>query len=130
MQRRNTIQRLAVFEAIEALGHATSDELIKYLGKIHSDVSLATIYRNLSILIDDRQVKKLKLGNSDIYETIKEKHYHFICNGCNKIIDIPINYINMKSIPDDILDNTVIDYDLVLFGYCKECKTIRKEDEK
>lgn len=123
MQRRNTMQRLAVLKAIDVLGHTTSDELIQYMGKIQSDVSLATIYRNLGILVEEGQVRKLKLGDFDVYETIKEKHYHFICKSCGKIMDIPTSNINPMDIPKDFMDNEISDYDLVLFGYCKNCRS-------
>lgn len=122
MQRRNTTQRLAVLEAIDVLGHTTSDELIAYMSRIHSDVSLATIYRNLSILIEDGQVKKLKLGDSDIYETVKEKHYHFICKGCGNIIDIPTTSDVKISLPKNLMGHEIDEHDIVLFGYCKKCK--------
>lgn len=122
MQRRNTAQRLAVFEAIDYLGHATSDELILYMNKTHSDVSLATIYRNLTILIEDGQVKKLKLGNFDIYETVKQKHYHFICNSCKKIFDIPIEDYKLLNIPYEIENNLILEHDLILYGYCYKCR--------
>lgn len=117
------MQRLAVLKAIDVLGHTTSDELIQYMGKIQSDVSLATIYRNLGILVEEGQVRKLKLGDFDVYETIKEKHYHFICKSCGKIMDIPTSNINPMDIPKDFMDNEISDYDLVLFGYCKNCRS-------
>ena len=131
MQRRNTLQRLRVKEAIDVLGHPTSDELILYMNKTHPDVSLATIYRNLSILLEDGVVIKLKLGNSNIYEAVKEKHYHFVCRECKNIIDIPLDKMNEIMIPKEIMDNQIVDHDFVFFGYCKNCKKIiRKEDEK
>jgi Fe2+ or Zn2+ uptake regulation protein len=61
VQRRNTLQRLSVKEAIDVFGHPTSDELILYMNKTHPDVSLATIYRNLSILLEVGAVIKLNL---------------------------------------------------------------------
>jgi Fe2+ or Zn2+ uptake regulation protein len=122
VQRRNTLQRLRVKEAIDVLGHPTSDELILYMNKTHPDVSLATIYRNLSILLEDGAVIKLNLGNSNFYEAVKEKHYHFVCRECNNIIDIPLDKMNEIMIPKEIMDNQSVDHDFVFFGYCKNCK--------
>ena len=122
MQRRNTTQKLAVLGAIEALGHTTSEELIAYMSKNNSDVSLATIYRNLAIMIEDGQVRKLKLGDSLIYETVKEKHYHFVCLGCRSIYDVKQS--DAINIPNELKDSQVVDYDLTFFGYCKNCKKI------
>lgn len=136
MQRRNTNQRQIVYEAIDLLGHSTSDELIEYLGQMNCQVSLATIYRNLTILMEDGLVKKLKLGSSDVYETVKNKHYHFQCKCCKKITDIPIDGMVNIEIPKQIMDNSIEDYDLVLFGTCQNCKNNiyktkgEKENEK
>ena len=122
VQRRNTTQRLRVLGAIEALGHTTSEELIAYMSKNNSDVSLATIYRNLAILIEDGQVRKLELGDSLIYETVKEKHYHFVCLSCRSIYDVKKN--RDIDIPTELKDFQVVDDDLTFFGYCKSCKKI------
>ena len=122
MQRRTTNQRLAVYDAIHVLGHSTSEELIEYLNSHGDMVSLATIYRNLSILIEDGKVKKLKLGSSDVYETVKEKHYHFKCKECGKIMDINISDIKDIALPNELLGNKICDHDIVFFGYCSECQ--------
>ena len=122
MQRRNTAQRLRILGAIEALGHTTSEELIAYMSKNNSNVSLATIYRSLSIMIEDGQVRKLKLGDSLIYEIVKEKHYHFVCLGCKSIYDVKQS--DAIKIPKELKDFQVEDCDLTFFGYCKNCKNI------
>ena len=128
MIRRNTNQKLAVYSAIDFLGHVTTEDLISYLQQNDYDISLATIYRNLSILSLEGKIKKISLGNFSIYETIKEKHCHFICKSCNDIIDIRKEDLKGLVIPERILDNEVLDYDFVFFGYCKKCKNNRKED--
>ena len=129
MLRRNTNQKLLVYNAIDMMGHVTTEDLISYLKQNDCDISLATIYRNLSILSLEGKIKKINLGNSLIYETIKEKHCHFICKSCGDIIDIRKEDLKGLVIPEDIMDNEVIDYDFVFFGYCKKCKkNNRKED--
>ena len=79
MIRRNTSQRQIVYDTLAFLGHATSDDLIKYINTNYSNISLATIYRNLTILLDEKQIKKVKVGEIDVFETVKDKHYHFKC---------------------------------------------------
>ncbi len=124
MIRRNTSQRQIVFDSLERLGHATSEDLIKYIEKNYSNISLATIYRNLTILLDEKEIKKLKIDDVDVYETIKEKHYHFKCRVCHNIIDVP-TYI----VPSDITNikkieqNSVLDCDIIFQGVCKNCIT-------
>ena len=122
MQRRNTNQRQIVFDSLVCLGHATSDDLIKYINNNYSNISLATIYRNLTILLDEKQIRKVKIQDVDVYETVKEKHYHFKCRVCNSIIDIPISMVP-ESINDikSIDSNDVLDCDIVFNGICRKC---------
>lgn len=122
MIRRNTNQRQIVFDSLSCLGHATSDELINYINNNYSNISLATIYRNLTILLDEKSIKKVKIGDIDVYETTKEKHYHFKCRICGNIIDIPPSMVptsinNIKTIDK----NDVLDCDIVFSGICHYC---------
>jgi Fe2+ or Zn2+ uptake regulation protein len=122
MIRRNTNQRQIVFDSLACLGHATSDDLINHINNNYSNISLATIYRNLTILLDEKLIKKVKVGDIDVYETVKEKHYHFKCRACGNIIDI-----SPDKIPNDInsikmIDNNdVLDLDIVFMGICHRC---------
>ncbi|MGM9970457.1 MAG: Fur family transcriptional regulator [Anaeroplasma sp.] len=121
MIRRCTSQENIVYNSLANLGHATTDNLIIYIMKNYSNISLATIYRNINKLIDEEKIKKLKIGEVDVLETVKEKHYHFYCKKCKNIIDVNPNQINTYI---DCEDNsfTVEDYDVALYGICKACK--------
>lgn len=120
--RRNTNQRQIVFDSIMSLGHVTSEELIQHITSNFDNISLASIYRNLTILLEDKKIKKIKLHDTEVYETIKEKHYHYECVVCKNVIDIQCDKIllNMNSIHDAINEN-VIDCDMVFYGICNKC---------
>lgn len=122
MVRRNTNQRAIVYKALDELGHATMDKLIEYITKNNSDISLATIYRNVGILLEESQIKKVKLGDIEVLETVKEKHYHFKCLVCGEIYDIKQNEIPFgKRNVTSIDGNVVTDLDMVFVGTCKKC---------
>jgi Fe2+ or Zn2+ uptake regulation protein len=123
MIRRNTNQSQIVYKSIELMGHTTSEKLIEYINSNYENISLATIYRNLSKLLDEGQIRKLRLGNEEIYETVKETHYHFKCQICGSIYDIDPKMI---SIPDiiEVDGNIVTNTDIMMEGICKNCKKI------
>lgn len=123
MIRRNTNQSQIVYKSIEIMGHTTSEKLIEYINSNYENISLATIYRNLTKLLDEGQIRKLKLGSEDIYETVKENHYHFKCKKCGMIYDIPIKMIELPEI-FEIDGNEVTGTDVMLFGICKDCKKV------
>lgn len=123
MIRRNTNQRQIVFDTIKEYGHITSEDLILIIMKKHDDISLASIYRNITILLEDNLIKKVKLGQTDVYETVKEKHYHYQCKECGKIFDIPLSELpdELNKI-DSIGNEKVCDCDIVFYGECHECQ--------
>jgi len=123
MIRRNTNQRQIVFEAIDYLGHSSSEQLIEYIGKNYSDISLATIYRNITILIDECKIRKVRLRGIDVYETVKVKHYHFICRSCGSITDITpteagVDFECIKKIAGNEIDECEVSF----YGMCQDCK--------
>ena len=123
MIRRNTNQSQIVYKSIEFMGHTTSEKLIEYINFNYENISLATIYRNLSKLLEEGQIRKLRLGNDEIYETVKENHYHFKCQKCGMIYDIEPAKVKIPSI-EDIDGNEVINTDIMMVGICKCCKNV------
>ncbi|UKI50158.1 MAG: transcriptional repressor [Clostridium sp.] len=51
--RRNTKEREIVYNIIDEFGHASTKQIIEALKK--EDISLATIYRNLTILLEEEK---------------------------------------------------------------------------
>ena len=123
MIRRNTIQKQIVYDALNILGHASSDELIKYINSNYVNISLATIYRNLTILLEDGLVKKVNLDNALVYETTKENHYHFVCTKCKMIKDVFIDDFSYTLNTNDKVENINIE----LYGICENCLKNKKE---
>lgn len=74
--------------------------------------------------MDEQMVKKVKLDGVDIYETVKSKHFHFVCKHCGEIIDITpqeikVDFTSIKSINSDTVDEV----DVTFYGMCNKCKS-------
>lgn len=129
MQRRSTVQKQIIFHTIDLLGHTTTDELIGYIRNHHQQVSLATIYRNLSILQEDGQIRKIHLESGDVFETVKPDHFHFVCNKCGKVSDISKK--EYQTFLDEIHRKSHEEIEMIsvsLYGICHSCK--QKEEKK
>lgn len=120
MQRRNTSQRQIVFDALQQLGHASTEELIEYIRSNYDHISLATIYRNVSILLDEHKIKKVKLQDEDVLETLKSNHYHFVCKECKMIYDV--NLKNIFNSLSKVNGHSIEECDISLYGICNKCK--------
>ena len=121
MTRRNTNQKQIVYDALECLGHADTEKLIAYINEHYDGISLATIYRNLTSLQEDNKIARRKLGNMDVYETVKGKHYHLKCKICGEIYDIDANDVSVNlDVNKD--GNEIDDVDVIFYGVCHNCK--------
>ena len=122
MQRRNTDQKRVVLQRIDCLGHATMEQVIENVHDIDSSISKSTIYRNVNVLLTENVIKKFKMNQVEVYETIKEKHYHFMCKECGHISDLNAKELderfgNLK----EIEGNQIEEVEIYFSGICKNC---------
>lgn len=128
MQRRNTLQRQMVYNALNDLGHASVESLIEYMQLHYQEISLATIYRNIHILLEEQKIKRVQLKDREVLETVKEKHGHFICEKCGMIYDVPVQNEQLIHHYEKSLMQQINDCDVAFYGLCQKCKN--EEEEK
>lgn len=104
--------------------HLTADTIYADLKKDNPELSLGTVYRNLTKLTESGAIKKVSLPNQvDKFDKNLDPHAHFICDECGSITDI--NIPGMDEFLDKVSDEDGISirkYDLTLNGTCKKCK--------
>lgn len=86
---RITKQKNLILEIVNnSKEHLSVEEIYKLTRKEIPNISLGTVYRNLNLLLNNGNIRKIKLNGIDHYDSIKKFHNHFICNKCNRIYDI------------------------------------------
>ena len=125
MAKRNTIQRSLVLEAVNKLQcHATADEVYAEISKDHPTISKATIYRNLNVLSELGEIRRLEIpGSADRYDHIIRNHCHVKCKGCGRVFDVDMDFVG--GLESGIRDTHGFDftgYDIIFHGVCPECK--------
>lgn len=108
--------------------HPTAEELLDLLKHNNFNVGMTTLYRNLNQLSDTGMIKKIEgLESPAHFDHNTSEHYHFICEKCKRVFDIP------HGVAPDLIKNTreatgfdIISHDIVFHGICSECKK-RKE---
>ena len=122
---RQTKQRTRILELLRLTGiHPTADWLYEHLKSEFPHLSLGTVYRNLSILVEQGLVKKIHFGSTfDRFEANTQPHYHLICESCGKILDfeMPI-YDDLNSQAKQLTNFTIHHHKLEFFGICEACK--------
>ncbi|MCD4668487.1 MAG: transcriptional repressor [Sulfurimonas sp.] len=118
-----TPQRLAITDVLYVQGHITIESLYKVMVKKFNSISLATIYKNINLMLENSFIQEVKIPHAkSVYELTKENHSHFACEKCGEIQDIIIDLDNI--INEVARTNTfkINSSDLVLSGLCKNCQ--------
>ena len=122
MLRRMTTQKKIVYETLDSLGHASVEEIIDKIRMQHQQISLATIYRNIQALMEENKIKKVKLKNQDVLETINKDHGHFVCEKFKNIWDIEVGKDELIDEASKFSMHQLKQCDITFYGICHNCK--------
>lgn len=124
MKARNTVQRQLVLEAVQKLHHPTAEDVYGMIIKDHSNVSRATVYRNLNLLADAGQIRRVQLLDAAIrFDGSLTDHYHAQCRSCGKVLDV-MGETCLGSLGDALKEQgfDVETKEVLLRGLCADCK--------
>lgn len=119
---RNTRQKQSIRDAFEAAARPLSPEEALALAKVAvPQVSLATVYRNINMLVDDAWLTRVDLpGQPSRYEVAgKLHHHHFHCRTCGKVFDLAGCQVTPK--PRLPRGFRATGHDLLVYGSCATC---------
>ena len=69
--------------------HPTAEMLYNTLKPEYPELSLGTVYRNLSVLAEEGLVVSVAhVNGQERYDARVEPHTHFICRRCARVIDL------------------------------------------
>jgi len=119
-----TPQRVAIYEElIKSKNHPDSDDIFKRVRNIFPDISIDTVYRTLSKFAEIGVIHVVEgYGEAKRYDPDTNKHHHFRCQKCNKIVDFhDRSYDNVK-VPKAFQKNfRVVNVKVILEGVCDKC---------
>lgn len=124
MNTRNTMQRLLILETVRELQcHATADEVYEKIVQKYPQISKGTVYRNLNLLSDMGEIRKLEMPNGAArFDHICQKHYHARCVKCGQIFDVEMDFIEDL---DKYIKNThgfkILGHDIIFKSICLAC---------
>ena len=119
-----TFQRMHILENIEKNGHMNIDDIYAKVVKIHYSLSLATIYKNIILMVKNTVLVEVPIeGEKSKYELIKNDHIHLICTECGSVEDrehtehMAVAFTTMTKHERFKLDKQQIS----LYGICHKC---------
>lgn len=123
-----TSQRKLIMDCVFNIHeHFDAESLMKKIQVMDKDVSRATVYRTIPLLINAGLIKQSeKIEDKECYEHIlgHPRHLHIICNICHKILEVDESNELSQLFSFIAQENEVDmqDYKLTIKGICNECK--------
>lgn len=117
-------QREAIIHFLKSHNnHPTADTIYQNLRVNNPNISLGTVYRNLTKLSDSGIIRKISCNDSsDHFDGNTEPHAHFVCNCCHQIFDLDMNSLDFTNVlSDNQFEGTVTSTQLVFYGECENC---------
>jgi Fe2+ or Zn2+ uptake regulation protein len=123
-----TPQRRAVVDALQVCApFPTAQDIYRRVRETTPDVSLDTVYRNLTLLCRLGIVNQINLpghGGSAFELATDKHHHHLICLACGQAECIDYCPVIPCDIPQaEERGFTVVSHSLEFYGYCRACRT-------
>lgn len=124
---RLTTQRLVILDWVrQNHTHPAAEDVYKGVRKKFKNISLATVYRNLSFLAGHGLLKEFYIDKVAHFESRVDSHVHFVCEACQRIQDIEdakdVELVRaMKDIAEK-KDFYIRSENYEIRGLCKKCR--------
>ena len=107
--------------------HPSAEMVHEMLQDEHPDISLATVYRNLSRFKSQGLIVSVAtVRGVERFDANTEPHVHFICTGCDAVMDL--HEIQVPQSMDDQVEKCsgcrVRSCQLTFTGLCKNCQSM------
>ena len=90
-----TLQRIAVYKAMKALGHACAEEVIDEVHKVNPTIPTSTIYNALDCLSANKIIARILTGNNKMYFDVStHEHHHLYSETDHRIEDFDDTGLN------------------------------------
>jgi len=117
-----TPQRLVIVETLYDEGHVNIDDLYTKLKENFTNISLATIYKNIHTMSSKKLIQEVKIPNEkNVYELTKQEHSHIVCTKCHSITDVVLDTEMLLKQASMISDFQINNSAIVFNGICKKC---------
>ena len=118
-------KRNAILACLQrATTHPSAEMVYDMLQKEHPDISLATVYRSLARFKSQGLVTSVATVHGvERFDAMTYPHVHFICTGCDSIVDLPQMEIpgSLSAEAEQVSGCRVQSCRLTFTGLCGKC---------
>lgn len=128
-----TTQRVLVLEALMFCQdrHLTAEELYELVKVDYPRIGLATVYRNIQLLLELHLIDRINLDDGFVRYEIgdwnatrtRHHHHHLICMECGGIASFQEDLLEgLEEKIREAAGFSVVNHEVKLYGYCAECR--------
>ena len=116
---RYSRQREAVYNVVcSTKCHPDASYVYEQVRKVIPNISLGTVYRNLTELCEDGRLVRVSVeGSAERFDAFVAPHVHHVCPTCGSVTDIPMDQVtishNVKGVDH---------YQITFYGECENCR--------
>ena len=126
-------QRESILEFLQGReDHPTADTVYMNIRRIYPNISLGTVYRNLSLLASLGEICRISCEDgADRFDAVTKPHYHVVCRCCGRVEDLPMKWeIDEDRRAAQIYQGRIDGHTTCFYGICAQCLEEEKNDEK
>ncbi len=103
--------------------HPTAETVYSDIKEDFPNISLGTVYRNLSLLSDLGEIQKISTGaGPDRFDGNPIPHCHFQCRRCNSVLDIPFEHQDeLNAEASKHFSGIIQGNSIQFYGICPDC---------
>ena len=103
--------------------HPTADVVYMNVRKEFPNISLGTVYRNLTLLSEMGELLRLRVGDGvDHFDATTTPHYHFICKDCGSVTDLDIPTMHsVDEVAGENFKGYIHGHVTYFYGTCEHC---------
>jgi len=122
---RVTKQRRAIFSVLQGNpSHPTAEEIYRKVKRRLPQISLATVYRNLKVLVREGLISEITIPDGpNRYDFRTQEHHHFICDRCERVYDVEVPVQDRLTRELSRQGYLVRARQTVFYGLCPKCET-------
>ena len=131
--RKYSKQREAILNFLtQSKDHPTADVIYEEIRKEYPNISLGTVYRNLSLFVEEGPACSLTPGDGkEHFDGTVQPHYHFYCRKCRQVMDLDFPYqTEITQTAQRSFCGVLETHQTCFFGLCPKCAEISKKKEK
>jgi Fur family peroxide stress response transcriptional regulator len=104
--------------------HPTAEVVYLNVKTEFPNISLGTVYRNLTQLSDSGVIRRLSYGELgvDHFDADISQHHHFICDNCKCVLDLemePITFLDEEA--NKNFSGCILGHNIYFHGVCPDC---------